>query len=217
MLLEIEVFLDFICPWCLIGTRHLRAAMARLAELRPEIAPRLVWRSVQLLPDTPPEGESYQAFYLARRGNADAVKARREQLRQAGRPASIAFAFEDIPLLANTAVAHQLLAYACAHETEANQAALVERILTAYFVDCENIGDRDVLKRLGLECGLSDDGMSEHFLATDGSAGPGAGSPAFENHAVGGVPYLVFNGKYALSGAYPVDDIVKVMLASIPA
>ncbi|WP_261939486.1 DsbA family protein [Pandoraea sp. NE5] len=216
-MLEIEVFLDFICPWCLIGTRHLRAALARLAELRPEITRRLVWRSVQLLPDTPLAGESYQAFYLARRGNTEAVKARRELLRQVGRPTGIAFAFEDISLLANTAAAHQLLAYACAHETETKQAALVDRILTAYFVGCENIGDRDVLTRLGLACGLCADGMSEHFPATGNSAGPGAGSLAFENHAVGGVPYLSFNGRYALSGAYPVDAIVKIMLASIAA
>ncbi|TDY21548.1 hypothetical protein B0G81_1771 [Paraburkholderia sp. BL6665CI2N2] len=34
--LEIEVFLDFICPWCLIGVRNLRVAMKRLNQLRPE-------------------------------------------------------------------------------------------------------------------------------------------------------------------------------------
>lgn len=29
-LLEIEVFLDFICPWCLIGTWHLRTDFWRM-------------------------------------------------------------------------------------------------------------------------------------------------------------------------------------------
>ena len=89
--LEIEVFLDFICPWCLIGTRHLRAAMKRLTELRPEIELRVVWRSVQLLPNTPLVGEPYQAFYLARLGGSEAVAARRAQLQQAGRPVGINF------------------------------------------------------------------------------------------------------------------------------
>lgn len=213
--LEIEVFLDFICPWCLIGTRHLRVAMRRLAGLRPEIELRVVWRPVQLLPNTPSAGEPYQAFYLARLGGSEAVAARRAQLRQAGRLAGITFSFDRIPLLPNTAAAHRLLAYACAHETEAKQAALVERLLTAFFVDCENIGDQGVLERLGLECGLSYEGVSEHFLTTGGYAGPGAEPLPVEAHAVSGVPFMTFNGVRNLSGAYPANVIVEVMLESI--
>ncbi|KDB09597.1 DSBA oxidoreductase [Burkholderia sp. lig30] len=215
--LGIQVFVDFICPWCLIGTRHLHAAIKRLAELRPEIEPKVVWRSVQLLPDTPLSGEPYQAFYLARLGGAEAVVARRAQLQQAGRPAGITFSFDDIPLLPNTAAAHRLLAYACTHETDEKQAALVERLLTAFFVDCENIGDPAVLKRLGLECGLSDDGMSEHACTTGGRAGPDADPRRAESRSVSGVPFMVFNGARYLSGAYPADAIVEVMLDSIPA
>ena len=208
--LKIEVFLDFVCPWCLIGTRHLRAAIKRLTELRLDIELRVVWRSVQLLPNTPPAGEPYQAFYLARLGGSEAVVARRAQLQQAGHPAGVTFPFDRISLLPNTAAAHRLLAYACAHETGAKQAALVERLLTAFFVDCENIGDRRVLERLALECGLSYDGVIEHFLATGGHAGADA-----ETHSVGGVPFMVFNGTYDLSGAYPADVMAEVMLESI--
>ncbi|CAN0627026.1 DSBA oxidoreductase [Burkholderia multivorans] len=213
--LEIQVFVDFICPWCLIGMRHLRTAIKRLAELRPEIAPRVVWRSVQLLPDTPPAGEPYQAFHLARLGGAEAVVARRAQLQQAGRPAGITFFFDDIQLLPNTAAAHRLLAHACTHETDERQATLVERLLTAFFVDCENIGDPAVLERLGLECGLSDDGMNEHAYTAGGYAGPGANPLPAEAPSVSGVPFMVFNGTHYLSGAYPADVIVDVMLESI--
>ncbi|CAE6765016.1 hypothetical protein R69927_06217 [Paraburkholderia domus] len=213
--LEIEVFLDFICPWCLIGTRHLRTAIKRLTELRPEIEPRVVWRSVQLLPNTPLVGEPYHAFYLARLGGSEAVAARRAQLQQAGRPAGITFSFDHIPLLPNTAAAHRLLAYAYAHETEAKQAALVERLLTAFFVDCENIGDRGVLERLGLECGLSHDGLSEYVFSTGRYVGPDANPLPVDAHSVSGVPFMVFNGVHNLSGAYPADVIVEVMLESI--
>jgi predicted DsbA family dithiol-disulfide isomerase len=212
--LEIEVFLDFICPWCLIGTRHLRAAINRLTELKPEIEPRVVWRPVQLLPYTPLAGEPYQAFYLARLGGSEAVAARRAQLQQAGRPLGIAFSFDHIPLLPNTAAAHRLLAYAYAHETEAKQAALVERLLMAFFVDCENIGDRGVLERLGLECGLSSDGMSEHFLSTGDYGASNADPLPVEAHSIPGVPLMIFNGVQSLSGAYPVDVIVEAMLES---
>jgi predicted DsbA family dithiol-disulfide isomerase len=213
--LEIEAVLDFICPWCLIGTRHLRAAMKRLTELRPEVELRVVWRSVQLLPNTPLVGVPYQAFYLARLGGSEAVAARRAQLQQAGRAVGITFSFDHIPLLPNTGAAHRLLAYAYAHEPGVEQAALVERLLTAFFVDCENIGDRAVLERLGRECGLSHDGLSEHFLTTGGYAGSDADPLPVEAHSVSGVPFMMFNGVHNLSGAYPADVIVEVMLESI--
>ncbi len=213
--LEIEVFLDFICPWCLIGTRHLRTAIKRLTELRPEIEPRVVWRPVQLLPNTPLMGEPYQAFYLARRGGSEAVAARRAQLQDAGRRAGKTFSFDHIRLLPNTAAAHRLLAYAYAHETEAKQAALVERLLMAFFVDCQNIGDKGVLERLGLECGLSHGGLNEYVLATDRYSGPHANPLPADAHSVSGVPFMVFNGVHNLSGAYPADVIAEVMLESI--
>ncbi|WP_396333436.1 DsbA family oxidoreductase [Burkholderia anthina] len=213
--LEIQVFLDFICPWCLIGTRNLLAAIRRVAELRPAIVPTVVWRSVQLLPETPVDGQPYHAFYIARFGSAEAVAARRARLRQAGRLAGIAFAFDDIPLLPNTAAAHRLLAYACAHAPAERQAALVERLLTAFFVDGENIGDPAVLARIGLECGLSHDGTCAHGRAGDDSAGSAIDAVANDVGSGSGVPFMVFNGEHYLAGAHSVDVMVEMIIESI--
>ncbi|WP_174908165.1 DsbA family oxidoreductase [Burkholderia diffusa] len=213
--LEIQVFLDFICPWCLIGTRNLLAALARVAELTPAIVPTVVWRSVRLLPETPVNGQPYHAFYIARLGSAEAVAARRAHLRRAGRAAGIAFAFDDIPLLPNTAAAHQLLAYACAHEPAEKQAALVERFLTAFFVDCKNIGDPAVLERIGLECGLSHDGVRSHGRVGDHSAGAAIDAMSNDVDSVSGVPFMVFNGKHCVVGAHSVDAMVEMIVESI--
>ena len=65
-LLTVEVFFDFVCPWCLIGKRQLDAAVGRLARLRPDVRLQVVWHSHPLLPDTPVGGLPYQAFYVAR-------------------------------------------------------------------------------------------------------------------------------------------------------
>src|SRR5206468_12331107 len=82
--LTVEVFFDFICPWCLIGKRNLEAAITRFTGLRPDVQLRVLWRSHRLLPFTPSEGEPYQAFYLDRLGSLEAVAARRSQVRRAG-------------------------------------------------------------------------------------------------------------------------------------
>ena len=49
----VDVHVDFVCPWCLIGKRNLDAAISRFASLRPDVSVNVRWHSHQLLPDTP--------------------------------------------------------------------------------------------------------------------------------------------------------------------
>lgn len=214
-MLTIEVFFDLICPWCLIGKRNLDAALERLAEARPDARVKLVWRSYRLLPDTPLDGLPYQAFYLARLGSAEAVAARRAQVRQAGRAAGVELAFERIERLPNTAAAHHLVAYAGAKGTPAQQAALIDHLFVAYFMEGKDIGDLRVLERLGIECGIAREGWLEALEATQrqGSERGERALPA--DRVVDGVPLFVFNDVVALAGAYSSDAILQEMLQSM--
>jgi len=209
--LTIEVFFDFICPWCLIGKRNLETALRRFAELRPDVPRKVLWKSHQLLPDTPASGIPYQAFYLARLGNPEAVATRRAQVQAAGHAAGITFAFERIEVLPNTALAHNLVACAAAHGTDGQREALVERLFTAFFVDGKDIGNRQVLEEIGLECGLNHEATLDH-LADSGNGRHGLSQAEYE---VSGVPTFVFNGEYALSGAYFPYGLVEALLQTI--
>jgi predicted DsbA family dithiol-disulfide isomerase len=206
--LTVEVFFDFVCPWCLIGKRQFDAAARKLAELRPDVDLHVVWRSHALLPDTPVDGLPYQAFYVARLGSPEAVARRRAQVQQAGIAAGVRFAFDRIEVLPNTAKAHARVARA----SQAQQAKLIDRIFTAYFLEGQDIGDGSVLERLALECELQAEVRGVH-----GGVGPGAG----EGHAAGarypvpGVPFFVFDGSLALSGATASDTVLDVMLRAL--
>ena len=129
--MTVEVFFDFVCPWCLIGKRQLDAAVRKLAELRPDVQLHIVWRSHALLPDTPVGGVPYRAFYVARLGSPEAVTRRRAQVQQAGTAAGVQFAFDRIELLPNTAKAHAWVA----RTAQAQQAKFIDRIFTAYFLE----------------------------------------------------------------------------------
>jgi predicted DsbA family dithiol-disulfide isomerase len=212
--LQIELFFDFVCPWCLIGKRNVSAAVGRLAELRPDVHTKVVWRSHQLLPDTPLRGVSYEKFYLGRLGSAEAVAARRAQVKLAGRAAGIEFAFERIAVLPNTAAAHKLVGYAADHGTEAQQAALIERLFTAYFTEGEDIGDFTVLERVALESGLKRDGPLEHLADSQGRCTDLTRRPQ-RDYGITGVPFYVFNRSHAVSGAYSPDALLQVMLRSV--
>jgi predicted DsbA family dithiol-disulfide isomerase len=213
--MTVEVFFDFICPWCLIGKRNLEAAIARFTELRPDVSLKVLWRSHQLLPYTPLDGLPYQAFYLDRLGSHDAVAARRAQVRRAGIDAGIAFAFERIEVLPNTAAAHDLAAYAARRGNEAQRARLIERLFNAYFLEGMNIGDWQVLERLGVECGLEQEGLVDHLAESRSMADPTGRTMAHAAHHVGGVPHFVFDARYTLSGAHSPGAIVEAMMLAV--
>jgi len=197
--LTVEVFFDFVCPWCLIGKRQFDAAARKLAELRPDVHLDVVWRSHALLPDTPVDGLPYQAFYVARLGSPEAVTRRRAQVQQAGVAAGVRFAFDRIEVLPNTAKAHAWVA----RTGHVHQAKLIDRVFTAYFLEGEDIGDEAVLARLALDCGLPD--------GLDISEGPPAGA----RYPITGVPFFVFDGSLALSGAATSETMLDGMLQAL--
>ena len=213
--MTVEVFFDFICPWCLIGKRNLEAVISRFTGLRPDVLLKVLWRSHQLLPYTPLDGMPYQAFYLNRLGSHEAVAARRAQVRRAGSEAGVEFAFERIEVLPNTAAAHNLVAYAASRGYEAQRSRLIDRLFSAYFMEGKNIGDWQVLEQLGVECDLEHESLVSHLAKSRNMADP-AGRPVSDaDQHVSGVPHYVFNGRYTLSGARSPGAIIEAMMLAI--
>lgn len=206
--LTIDVFFDFICPWCWIGTRHLASALNTFSSMRPDVKTKVRWRSYPLLPETPAEGVPYQAFYLSRLGSPTAVAMRREQVQRAGQAAGIDFDFAGISVLPNTSAAHGLVSTLGKHGDGGQPAQLIERLFSAYFVEGQDIGNEAVLLRLASGIG-AEGGTSASSLV---------GLPTLmpARLAVPGVPYFIFNSATAISGAHPPARLLDAMLQSAP-
>jgi predicted DsbA family dithiol-disulfide isomerase len=117
----------------------------------------------------------------------------------------------------NTRAAHKLVAWAIAANTGAacKPALLIDRLFTGYFMDGEDIGNPDVLERIGLACGLDAAGLADHLTTSrreDNIALPRSPQAADD---VRGVPHFVVNSALSLSGAYSPGAIVDAMLRSI--
>src|SRR5262249_19847310 len=96
-------------------------------------------------------------------------------------------------------------------QSAACQEALLERLLCAYFEDGEDLGRADVLLRHGAAVGLETAAMEDVLLGADWPF-------AHADRGGFGVPYFVFNGRYALSGAQPASALLMAMSrAFIPA
>lgn len=169
-MLTIEIVSDIVCPWCFIGTRRLTAAFALIRQERPDFACRTFWRPFFLNPDTPPEGEPYLPFLIAKFGSRDKVEEIFARVRDAGAPYGLSYAFEKIALRANTLQAHLLLHWAqTVNPDQARIDALVERLFSAQFQRGEHVGDRNVLAACAAECGYDLRTVGD-YLASDRDA-----------------------------------------------
>ena len=210
-MLAIDVYFDLICPWCLIGRRHLTTAVQRFAGLHPDVAIVVDWHSYPLLPGTPAEGVPYQSFYEERLGGREAVAARRAQVQEAARAANIEFAFDRIRVLPNTLAAHRLIDCCARLGSAAQRESLIDALFAAYFLRGEDIGERRVLARVAAECGFA----GETVAAWHGSDEASQWVPELAPSHVSGVPCHVFNGRLSASGAHRPEVLLDVMEQAI--
>jgi len=167
---------------------------------------QLHWHSVQLIPQTPPQGWPYQAFYEHRLGGPEAVRARRAQVQAAAARAGLTIHHERIAVFPNTWRAHRLLAFTAQHHPD-QQEALMDALFEAFFVQGLDMGDDEVLARLAQAHGV-DATQAEAF-----DAPPLWSMPDGAN----GVPLFVFNQQRAVSGAQPPEVLLAAMQASMAA
>jgi predicted DsbA family dithiol-disulfide isomerase len=199
--LSIEVRFDLICPWCLIGKRHLDTALAMLRAQQTDVTVDIAWRSYPLMPGIPKEGVPFAAFYLQRLGSSEAVAMRQAQVREAARAAGVDIAFDRIEVFPNSLEAHRLVAQAQRQGGSARASAVMDALFECYFVQGRNIGDAAVLADVQAACGIH--------------PGEAADTDAHEARGSHGVPYFRFNDTFVVEGAQRPTVLVEAMLRAL--
>lgn len=229
--LHIDIFFDFICPWCLIGKRQLEAAIDMLKHSHPEVEVVTHWRGVQLLSHLPEQGVAFESFYLQRLGSAEAVEMRQAQVRAAALAVGVEIDFKKIKKMPNTAKAHHFMHHVAMTLGPSMQVQrLLERLFAAYFFLQEDIGDEQQLNKIAEQCGLA------AYFTADAAQATAAG-PFFQNSGPQvrklssvyerslqqrpqmppnqGVPYFIFDARLGVSGAQPAQVLYRSMLDAL--
>ena len=209
--LVVDVVSDVVCPWCFIGKRKLEAALAELARTEPSLDVTIRWHPFQLNPDLPTEGIP-RATYLAQKfGGAARAGDVYARVKSVGEAVGIPFRFDRIERQPNTLDGHRLIGWAQQH---GDASTLVERLFSAYFIEGRFVGDRDELVRLAAECGwpaqdvramLESDAMRQ-VIADESRESVDVG--------IQGVPFFIFNGRTAVSGAHDPPTLLEAIAAS---
>ena len=202
--LRVDVFFDFICPWCLIGKRQLEHAQVQFRSRHPGVQITTQWHGVQLLPQLPAQGEPFADFYRKRLGNAEAVAMRQTQVQQAAAEVGLVIDLSRIPTMPNTADAHRLFERASELGNVAQRDILLERLFAAYFQKGEDLGCRETLLAIARSCGIDAQAVADCLL---GDATPFAGSPG----ASGGVPSFQLDRRMTVVGAQPAVALLGAM------
>ncbi len=211
--LRIDVVSDVVCPWCYIGKRKLEAAL-KLPGAAALPAAALRWHPFQLNPELPAEGVSRASYLEQKFGGSQRASEIYARVRAAGASVGLELNIDGITLQPNTRAAHALIAFAQQPEVDRGS-DIKERLLQAYFVQNRFIGDAEVLAQVAAEAGL-DTAAARAFVSDPVQLQAIADADAqVRGMGVQGVPFFIFNGKLAVSGAQDPAVLLDAMQQSL--
>lgn len=203
---EIEVFSDFCCPFCLIGSKHLDDA---LAGLEGKVKVNTVHRAFELDPSAPDEGIDVRQALRDKHG-VDASQVW-PPLEARARESGIALDFARQPRAYPTLAAHTLVRHAAAR---GSARALSRAIGEAYFLDGEAISSHAILARIAAGHGFT----AEEALAllADPAELARTRQEAEQSRARGvrSVPTIMIGHKEAMSSSQPVFALQAAIVAA---
>lgn len=207
--MKVNIWSDIRCPFCYIGKRKFEKALEKFAD-KDKV--EVVWRSFQLDPnlETKPGINAVDHIAAIKGISKKDAEAMHDHVTGAAKEVGLEFNFEKA-VVANSFNAHRLIQLA---KTKGLGNEAEEQLFKAHFTEGKNIDNGEVLTQTGIAIGL-DEKEVQAMLSSDAFAGA-VKQDEQEAHAIGvrGVPFFVFNDRYAVSGAQPPDTFLQALQQS---
>lgn len=206
---RVEIWSDIACPWCWVGKKNLKAAMAGFEE-----AVDVVWRAFELNPQAPATAphpvdyvERLASKYRMSRQEAQAFI---DRMTDAGREKGVEMRFDRIRPC-NTFNAHRLLSWA---REFVLQDALKERMFLAYLNEGQDLADAGTLARLASEVGLKADEAAAVLASEAHRDEVLADQRRARELGITGVPFFLFGPGLTAAGAQPPAVLRNALLSA---
>lgn len=204
--MKITIWSDFVCPFCFIGESHLHDAL-KTFEHANEVD--IEYKSFLLMPDAEyVPGQDYANTFSAMKGMPlEQAKQMLENVEQMANKSGVEINYDQAKL-SSTYDAHRVFQYA-KEQGKGNE--FFHRFYVAHFTDGEVMSDVETIVRLAEEVGLDRDEVRK--IVENKENTDKVQQDISESRAVGvqGVPFFVFDNKYAISGAQPVETFRQVL------
>jgi predicted DsbA family dithiol-disulfide isomerase len=206
--MKVEIWSDIMCPFCYIGKRNFEKALQSFPEPG---AVEIEWHSFQLDPTIPKNQTKKENVYqyLAEKKGMSYEKSAKmhEALILTAKNAGLEYNF-DQAIVANSFDAHKMIQLA---KTKGLGDQAEERLFRAYFTEGKNFGDHETLVQLGEEIGLAENGIRAALVSDEFTEKVEYDIREAEELGIRGVPFFVFDRKYAISGAQPPEQFTQVL------
>ncbi|MBZ4037580.1 DsbA family oxidoreductase [Flavobacterium sp. 17A] len=204
--MKIEIWSDIMCPFCYIGKRQLETALSVFPNNDFEIE----WKSFQLDPTITAQPDTDVYTFLAERKGMSIEQSKEMHKGVAERAKSVGLDYNfDKAVISNSLNAHRIIQLA---KTKNMGDRMEEIFFKAYFTDGQDLNNGLTLIKLGIQAGLTENEVRE-VLESDDLFLKEVQADIKEAEAIGvqGVPFFVFDRKYAVSGAQPIETFVNTI------
>lgn len=205
--IKIDLFTDSVCPWCIVGSARLDKA---IAELPDDVTVDVENHPFYLDPNTPEEGVVVADMLREKYGRDP--KEMWARVEQEAASTGIQLDLSQQPAVFPTRKGHTLVRLA---RDKGTQHALANAIAAAYFLDHRQIHDDDVLADIATEHGFTrEEAMAavhdpEQLRITHELA------VAAARQGIQGVPFFIFDNRFAVSGCQPQDMFARAFEAAL--
>ena len=204
--MKVEIWSDIVCPFCYIGKRKFENALNSFDQ-KDKV--EIVWRSFQLDADLKQiKGQSVDEYLGIRKGTTT-EKGKEMNAYMAGVAKEVGLEYNfDIAIINNTMNAHRLSHLAAKHGI---QNTMEEALFDAYYTKGKDIGDVETLTEIGVSAGLNKVDIDTLFASDEYTEAVRMDQVEAGQIGVQGVPFFVFNNKYAVSGAQSTDVFKEIL------
>lgn len=206
--MKVEIWSDIMCPFCYIGKRHFEAARQQFADSKYL---EVIWKSFQLDPDIPEHIENktnvYQ--YLADRKGISYQQSvqMHDRVLEMASASGLHYNLEAL-VIANSFKTHRIIQFA---KAKGLGDKAEEVFFEAYFVNGKDLADEATLTELGRAIGLTYDEVNQALTHDEYSYQVKQDVMESQQLGINGVPFFVFNRRYGISGAQPVEAFVETL------
>ena len=204
--MKIEIWSDIMCPFCYIGKRQLETALQEFPGNDFEIE----WKSFQLDPTIEPQsGKDVYSFLAERKGiSVEQSIEMHKGVTERAKSVGLDYHFDK------AIISNSLTAYRIIHLAKSKKLGdeMEEIFFKAYFTDGKDLNDAQTLIELGIKAGLDSNEVKE-VVENENLYLIDVKDDIREAQEIGvqGVPFFVFDRKYAVSGAQPVEAFVNTI------
>ena len=202
----IKVFADTICGWCFIGQTKLIKAVKNFPEAKFEIE----HVPFQLNPDMPKEGIERDQYLKMKFGGKEFAQPMYDRMTEEAKKEDLNFNLNNIKKTPNTVLSHLLIKLA---ELTNVQNQVKEKIYQTYFIDGLDIGDKEVLIKIGKDFGIKED-VVNNFFNSDNIEKVNSYIGITKEKEINGVPFFEI-GKDVVSGAQSSANLESLIKANL--